>query len=148
MSVVVGVSLDTSRIPLSRARVAEIARAVLKARRVRSAMLSITFVSRAAIRALNREHLGRNGATDVISFAFRGTGQAAAVVGDIYIAPAVARSSARSNGVSVREELTRLVVHGVLHVLGHDHPETESRVRSDMWRIQERLVARLEARRR
>jgi probable rRNA maturation factor len=40
----------------------------------------------------------------------------------------------------VREELLRLVVHGVLHVLGHDHPEDDARYTSPMWRRQERLL--------
>jgi probable rRNA maturation factor len=40
----------------------------------------------------------------------------------------------------VREELLRLVVHGVLHVLGYEHPEDDSRYVSDMWRRQERLL--------
>ena len=42
----------------------------------------------------------------------------------------------------MREELLRLVVHGVLHVLGYDHPDGESRERSAMWRRQETLVQR------
>jgi probable rRNA maturation factor len=140
MSLAVGVSLDGVRIPLSRARVAEIARSVLRSERVRDALLSITFVTNRAIRAMNREHLNRNGLTDVIAFGFRQGGRAAALVGDIYIAPEVARQSARSNGVPLREELTRLVVHGLLHVLGHDHPEDDRRTRSAMWKTQERLV--------
>ena len=40
----------------------------------------------------------------------------------------------------------RLIVHGTLHVLGYDHPETATRSRSAMWRKQERLVARLAGR--
>ena len=43
----------------------------------------------------------------------------------------------------VRRELARLVVHGVLHVLGYDHPEDDDRERSPMWRRQEKIVARL-----
>jgi ssRNA-specific RNase YbeY (16S rRNA maturation enzyme) len=43
----------------------------------------------------------------------------------------------------VRGELTRLVVHGLLHVLGYDHSDDDSRVASPMWRRQERLVARV-----
>jgi len=42
--------------------------------------------------------------------------------------------------VSVREELARLVVHGTLHVLGHDHP-AKGREASAMWKRQERLLA-------
>ena len=65
------------------------------------------------------------------------------VVGDVYVAPGAARVSARANGIGVREEIIRLVVHGTLHVLGHDHPEGAARTRSPMWRAQERLVSRL-----
>ncbi len=68
------------------------------------------------------------------------------MIGDIYIAPDVARENAKASGVSVHEELTRLVVHGVLHVLGYDHPESDERTHSDMWKRQERVVRRLVAR--
>jgi probable rRNA maturation factor len=147
MSVAVGVSADRVRVPISRATVARIARAVLRSERVGTAMLSITFVSGRAIRSMNRAHLKRDRTTDVIAFGFRAParGAKAVIVGDIYIAPEVARRSARDNGVPVREELARLVVHGTLHVLGYDHPETGDRSHSAMWRKQERLVRRLTA---
>ena len=142
-SLAVDVSADGARLPLSRARVAELARAVLRAEKVRDAMVSIAFVDARDIASLNRRHLGHRGPTDVISFALGGGGGAGPVVGDVYISPAVARENARRHGVGVREELSRLVVHGMLHVLGYDHPEGEDRVASPMWRRQERLVARL-----
>lgn len=143
MSTAIGVSADGVRIALSRAQVAGVARSVLRSEGVRDAMLSVCFVSNRAIRALNRAHLRRDRITDVIAFRFRRTGRSAAIVGDVYIAPEVARASARANGVTIREELVRLVVHGTLHVLGHDHPDTDARTRSAMWHKQERLVARL-----
>ena len=143
MRLAVAVSLDRVRIPLSQQRVADVARAVLRAEKVRDAMLSVTFVSNTAITRLNKRHLRRNRATDVIAFGFRRVARKAPVVGDIYIAPDVARASADTNGITVREELVRLVVHGTLHVLGYDHPESDSRVSSRMWRKQERLVRRL-----
>jgi probable rRNA maturation factor len=136
VSLSVSVATEGVRIPLARSRVAEIARSTLRAERVRDAMLSIAFVSRAAISKLNKEYLGHTGPTDVISFAFGDP-----VVGDIYISPDVARSSARENAVGVREELIRLVIHGVLHVVGHDHPANE-RSSSPMWKRQEQLVKR------
>jgi probable rRNA maturation factor len=138
----VGVAVEGTRIPVSRTRVAEVARAVLKAENVRDAMLSIAFVSNPVIRRMNKRHLGRDRVTDVIAFGFKSTGKHQPVVGDIYIAPGVARVSAAANGVRVSDEIVRLVVHGVLHVLGYDHPET-GRMKSAMWRRQERLVARL-----
>lgn len=143
MSHSVAVALEKVRIPVSRDRVAAVARAVLRSEQVKDAMLSITFVSARAIRTLNRRHLRRDRPTDVIAFGFRERGTAGAVVGDVYISPDAARASAKANGITVREELVRLVVHGTLHVLGHDHPETDARVRSPMWRRQERLVRRL-----
>jgi len=64
-------------------------------------------------------------------------------VGDVYLCAAVAARQARRHGVSRRQELIRLIVHGVLHVLGHDHPDGDARLRSAMWRRQERYVERL-----
>ncbi len=139
----VDVSTDGVRIALSRERVGAIARTVLRAERVRDALLSITFVDERSIASLNWKHLRHRGPTDVISFGLTRDAAEAPVVGDIYIAPAVVREHARQNGVPGRAELTRVVVHGVLHVLGYEHPEEDERVNSPMWRRQEVLVRRL-----
>ncbi len=142
MSIAVDVALQSGRIPLSRERVVRIASHVIRAERVRDACLSITFVSNRSIAALNRRHLGRSGATDVISFELGNGAAGAPVVGDVYIAPDVARANARELGIPVAEELARLVVHGTLHALGHSHPEgsREERSASPMWKLQERLL--------
>lgn len=143
VTLAVAVSSDRVRAPLSATRVRAVATAVLTAERVRAALVSIAFVSARAIRQLNRAHLGVDGPTDVIAFALARTGRAAPLIGDIYIAPAIARTHARRHGVAVGEEMTRLVVHGVLHVVGHDHPDGPARGSSAMWRRQERLIRRL-----
>lgn len=137
----VSVSLEGVRSPVSAARLGAAARLALRSGRVRHALVSVTLVTRGRIAAINARHLKHRGATDVISFGFA-RDRGGPLVADIYIAPAVARANARRLGVGVREELVRLVVHGVLHALGHDHPDGESRVRSPMWRRQEALVAR------
>jgi probable rRNA maturation factor len=116
--------------------VTRLAHAVLRAERARLAALSITFVGPAGIRSLNRRHLHRDRVTDVIAFSLSG------VAGDVYICPAVAAEQARRLGIPVRDELRRLVVHGVLHVLGHEHPGGRAREASPMWRRQERLLGR------
>jgi probable rRNA maturation factor len=143
MMLAVDVATDGVRAPLSRTRIADLARGVLRAEGVKNALLSIALVSARRIAALNRAHLHRSGPTDVIAFGFAPVGRDGPVVGDVYVAPEVARAAARENGVPVREELARLVVHGTLHVLGYDHPEDRTRTTSPMWRRQERLVARL-----
>ncbi len=138
--------------PLSRAEAERLARAVLRAEGVRHAMLSVAFVGRRRIRTLNRRHFGRDRETDVIAFRMTegtgarrhgGTGRDGLVVGDVYVCPPVGASQSRRFGATPREELRRLVVHGVLHVLGHDHPLGQRRTSSPMWRRQERLLARL-----
>ena len=145
MTLSIDVATDGVRSPLSRARVSEIARAALKSERVTNALVSITFLNRRAIALLNAKHLGHTGATDVISFGFARAAAKDPVIGDVYICPEVGRENAKVRHAPVREEIARLVVHGVLHVLGHDHPD-EAREASDMWRRQERLVRRLRGR--
>jgi probable rRNA maturation factor len=131
------------RLNIARSRIREAAVAALEAENVRDAMISITFVGRAAISALNHRYLGHAGPTDVISFGLERIGKAAAVVGDIYICPEVARANARRQNVHPGEELLRLVIHGTLHVLGYEHPANELRTEGPMWRRQERILARV-----
>ena len=139
-----GVSLEGVRIPISRTRVTDIVRSVFRVERARHALVSVAFVTKRAIRALNRAHLRRPGDTDVIAFAYRQAGRRSPLVGDVYIAPDVAREFARANGISVREEIIRLVVHGALHVLGYNHASGAARTHGAMWTRQERLVHRFE----
>ena len=139
---VVQVATEQVRIPVARGRVERVVVSVLRAEGVGEAMVSVTFVTNRRMAALNRRHLGHAGATDVISFGFAPVAKGAPVTGDIYIAPAVARRNALAHGAGIREELLRLVVHGTLHVLGHDHPTDDARTTSPMWRRQERLLLR------
>jgi probable rRNA maturation factor len=125
---------------LPEAQVRRLVEGVLRAER-RDAVVSVSFVGPARMRALNREHKGKDRPTDVLAFALPQPGQG--IVGDIYICPAVAREQARRLGIAPRRELARLVVHGVLHVLGHDHPEGPGREQSPMWRRQEQYLGRL-----
>ena len=140
-SLAVAVTAVGVRTPVSVARLARVARLVLRAEGERAAALSVTLLDDAAMTSLNTKHLGHRVATDVISFGFRRE-PGAPLVGDVYIAPGVARANAKAAGIGVREEILRLVVHGVLHVLGYDHPVDERREASPMWRRQEALVRR------
>lgn len=146
MSLDVSVSTNGVRSAIAQSAIVDASRATLRAENITNALVSITLLDRAGIARMNRTHLGHSGPTDVISFGFRRATASDSVVGDIYICPEVARANAHERGVAVREELTRLVVHGTLHILGHDHPEDETRETSDMWKRQERIVRRLVAR--
>lgn len=107
----------------------------------RWADVSLTFVGRDRMRQLNHAFLGRQGVTDVIAFALGGPSGAQAA--DVYICPWQVRRAAARYRVPVRQELVRVIVHGVLHGLGHDHPEGAGREACPMWRRQERYVAAL-----
>jgi probable rRNA maturation factor len=137
----VSVQADGVRVPVAADRLVELSRSVLRALKVPRAMISVTFVSSRTSAALNRRHLGHRGPTDVITFAL-GADPAGTVIADIYISPDVARLQAKEFGVGVREEIARLVVHGVLHACGWDHPEGDERTTSPMWRRQEQLLHR------
>jgi probable rRNA maturation factor len=113
---------------------------VLRSER-RDATISVTFLGRDAMRRLNATHMGHDWATDVLTFTLKTP--EADTVGDIYICPWVARREAHARGISLREELIRLLVHGTLHALGRDHPEGPARTRSAIWRRQERYVEAL-----
>lgn len=123
--------------PLRRPDVIRAVESVLRGER-REAAISVSFVGRDRMRALNARWKRRDEPTDVLAFAL--TDPRGALAGDIYICPWVASREARARGIPFRQELLRLVVHGVLHVLGHDHPAGVERTASAMWRRQERYV--------
>jgi probable rRNA maturation factor len=127
------------RLPLPAAVVRRAVTTVLRGERRRAA-ISVTFLGRDAMRRLNARHKGHNRPTDVLSFALDDPN---GLMGDVYVCPWVARREARARGIPPRQELLRLVVHGTLHALGHDHPEDEGRTRSPMWRRQERYLKAL-----
>jgi probable rRNA maturation factor len=128
--------------PLSAARTRELVELTMSAEKIRDAMISVAFVGKTAIAALNRNYLKHAGPTDVISFGMKRDDHKGPVIGDIYICTEIAARNAMRLKISARQEIERLVVHGSLHVAGHDHPEDESRTSSPMWRKQEMILAR------
>ncbi|MGH9020998.1 MAG: rRNA maturation RNase YbeY, partial [Acidimicrobiales bacterium] len=105
------------------------------------AELTLIFADEPTIAALNRQFMGREGPTDVLSFPIDyepepggrspdsgGTGpgdppepEIPQLIGDVVICPAVAAAHAAERAESLDDELALLVVHGVLHLLGWDH---------------------------
>ena len=84
---------------------------------------------------LHRRYLQQDGPTDVLSFPLDDEAgeDGLRMLGDVVISPAVA---ARNNPDDPGSELRLLLVHGILHLLGHDHMEQEDR--ATMWARQER----------
>jgi probable rRNA maturation factor len=92
--------------------------------------LEVHFVDAAAISVLHRDFLQKASATDVITFDL-GAAPDGWRIGTLAICVPVAQEYAQRYGVSLREELQRLVIHGVLHLLGYDDhtPADKKRMR-------------------
>ena len=93
----------------------------------RSGELTLTFVDRDEMSVLNEQHMGEQGPTDVLSFPLDSIDEESAdlpgpvLLGDVVVCPSVAAGAAPTHAGTLDDELALLVVHGVLHVLGHDH---------------------------
>ena len=112
-----------------------LARATLLGEGIADAELSISLVTEEEIAGLHERYLHEAGPTDVLSFPLDDEAGEDGLrqLGDVVIAPAIA---ARNNPDDLAAELRLLLVHGILHLLGHDHMDDGER--AEMWARQER----------
>ena len=115
-------------LPVEEAGLARLAEEVLEGEDAPEGELTLSFVSSDEIGELHQRYAGEAGPTDVLSFPMGEDG----LLGDVVVCPA----EARRNNADLEAELRLLVVHGTLHLLGHDHEEAVPRRR--MWARQER----------
>jgi probable rRNA maturation factor len=89
--------------------------------------LTLSFVDSEDIAELNLEHMGKPEPTDVLSFPMDDEPVVGVptLLGDVVISPAVAAGQFSEHAGTIDDELALLVVHGILHVLGHDHAEPD-----------------------
>jgi probable rRNA maturation factor len=110
-------------------RFATLAENCLVDRDMHDGELNLIFVDSPTMSGLNLEHMHELGPTDVLSFPIDAgdcsddSGPVPTLLGDIVVCPDVAARQASDRAVSLSDELALLVVHGVLHILGHDHAE-------------------------
>ncbi len=98
------------------------------------AELSIVLADNRAMRRLNRDWRGKDKPTNVLSFPADGGPRPAAaprLLGDVIIALGVTAAEASEQGKSLAAHFTHLVVHGVLHLIGHDHEREADAVRME-----------------
>lgn len=105
--------------------------------------MTIVLTDDAQLHELNREYLGVDAPTDVLSFPASETDPetGAQYLGDIVISIPRAMLQAQAGGHPLEAEVQLLVVHGTLHLLGHDHAEAEEKAR--MWQAQAEVMSRL-----
>jgi probable rRNA maturation factor len=140
---------EQREVPVDLERWQALATAVLRSEGVRGlAELALLFVTEVEMAELNEMHMGKPGPTDVLAFPIdaeeaeivlhgqptsRGPdrsppdpGDMPLLLGDVVLCPAVALRQAPDHAGTLDDELALLVVHGVLHVLGHDHDDEPS----------------------
>ena len=115
--------------------------------------VSVLVVDNETIRKLNRDYRGKDVATDVLSFPqeeeMEDNGEPAVIggptermLGDIVISIEKAVEQAEEYGHSIERELAFLAVHGMLHLLGHDH-ETDAAAKKSMRSEEKRLLSEM-----
>ena len=110
-----------TRVP--RQMISSIVAAALKKEKVKTAQVSVVIVSDSTIHSLNKEFLNHDYTTDVVTFSL----DSHSIDGEIYISIDTARQQASEYGVSLRNELLRLAVHGTLHLLGYNDKTKKQR---------------------
>jgi len=101
--------------------------------------LSVVFVANRKMRSLNRVYRGKDYVTDVLSFSYGKVEiEGIPFLGEIVIAPQVAIQQAFDFRVLPERELRKLLLHGILHLLGYDHETDQGR----MVRFQAALIRR------
>lgn len=139
---------EQSAEPVDAMALVRLAKDVLAAQGVKAdSELSMLFLDEVAMAELNRRFLGKEGATDVLAFPMDdddvveggrspdplgpGTGadpdqsEAPKLLGDVVVCPAVAARNAADHAGTYDDEMALLVVHGILHILGMDHVDSE-----------------------
>lgn len=107
--------------------------------------LEISFVSKPRIKQINYQFRKKDRPTDVLSFPRMDESLPPTMspeIGELIICPSVARDQAKQWENSFPQELSRLVVHGILHLFGYDH-ETSKEEETKMFRLQEKIINRL-----
>ena len=148
MTVEVFAADEQSAYPVDAMGLVRLAKAVLAAQGVKAdSELSMLFVDEEAMAELNKRFLGKDGPTDVLAFPIDdddvveggrspdslGPGNGVDpdstdppnLLGDVVVCPAVAARNAPTHAGTYEDEMALLVVHGILHILGMDHVETE-----------------------
>lgn len=123
------------------------AQEILRELNLQNVELSLTLTDDEKIRQINRAWRNKDKPTDVLSFPMEETvGYKYRVLGDVIISAPFAERQAEEIGYSYRDEVLRLMIHGILHLLGYDHEKSEEDERV-MFEIQNRIFNKLKEKR-
>ena len=100
-----------------------VAKKVLKGENKRMENVSIAFVSSAEMQKINKQYRKKDRPTDVLSF--EKVSHFKDEAAEVIICPAVVRENAKESKLSLKKELAKILIHGILHALGYDHERSE-----------------------
>lgn len=96
----------------------KVAEIVLEEEKKKELEISIALVGQGRIRELNKKYRKKNRVTDVLSFLYDDSGEIAICLREV-------KKNAKRFGATYEKELTRVLIHGILHLLGYDHEKSE-----------------------
>lgn len=118
-----------------------------KTKAISKGTITIAIVSPKQIQSLNLKYRGKNKPTDVLSFSRMETKTEffpifCSDLGDVLICAKVASEQARREGITLKQELSKLAIHGILHLFGYDH-EISDKEEKRMFRLQDKILSNL-----
>ncbi len=104
-----------------------VAKKVLKGENKERQKISLAFVDKEEIKNLNKKFRKKNKPTDVLSFRLDGSfgGKKQKLLGEIVICPEVVKENSEKYKEQFRQEMAKVFVHGILHLLGYDHEKSK-----------------------
>ena len=121
----VSIASPQEAVPIDRAFMRRLVRAVLEGEGVEDAEISLAFVDNPTIHGLNKRYLEHDEPTDVLSFPLSES-DARRLIGELVVGAEVALAQAQARGHDVQAELALYVIHGLLHLCGHDDTSLEA----------------------
>ena len=112
-------------VAVDRGRMREIVRTVLAGEHVADYEISLAFVDNATIHRLNKQYLDHDEPTDVLTFPLSNP-MAKVLSGELIVGAEIARREAAARGHDVQVELALYVIHGLLHLCGHDDKSADA----------------------
>jgi probable rRNA maturation factor len=109
---------NLTRFKLDEKRLKKIAEKILAKEKKSGVDLFVVFLGLSESQKLNKKYRKKDQATDVLSFAYKDSGE-------IVICPLTVAKNAKMSGEIFEAELIRVLIHGVLHVLGYDHEKNK-----------------------
>lgn len=117
-----------------------VAKKVLKGENRERENLSVAFVSPAEIQKLNKKYRKKDEPTDALSF--QKTSDFKEEFGEVIICPQIVRKNAKDSKLSLKKELSKVLIHGILHNFGYDH-ETSKAEEEKMNKKQEYYLSKI-----